>query len=194
MEQRSEAWYVFRQKHIGASDVPAILGLSPYKTILDVFLEKVNRTRNEKPSFAAQRGIDAEPKIKALYEAKFGVTVSSPTLEYPAWTVLSASLDGFHNGIVAEFKYPGKELHGKARRGKVPDLYMPQLQTQLLVTGSKLAHYVSFDGISIEVLNVKPNKRMQEKILNECKEFWNRVEEMREKLNFKGGDLEWMSS
>ena len=193
MEQRSEEWYKFRSKHIGASDVPVIFGLSPYRTELDLFLEKVLCYKNNSPSFAAQRGIDAEPKIKALYEAKFGVTVTSPTLEYPAWPILSASLDGVHNSIVAEFKYPGKALHEKAKRGKVPDLYMPQLQAQLLVTGYKLAHYVSFDGLGIEVINVKPNKRMQEKILNECKEFWKKVEDMKSRLSFKGGELEWIA-
>ena len=40
-----EQWLADRRKGIGGSDIGAILGLSPYRTLMDVFLDKRGETQ-----------------------------------------------------------------------------------------------------------------------------------------------------
>jgi hypothetical protein len=46
----------------------------------------------------------------------------------------------------------------------------------MLVAGVNTAHYVSYDGKDIVVVLVKADKLFQERILSECKRFWECVE------------------
>ena len=43
LNQRSEEWLQWRSKGVTASDIPIILGLSPYKTRWQLWAEKVGR-------------------------------------------------------------------------------------------------------------------------------------------------------
>ncbi len=38
-EQRSEEWLKLRREGLGASDIPAVLGISPYKTPYQLWAE-----------------------------------------------------------------------------------------------------------------------------------------------------------
>ena len=40
IEQGSKEWHDFRAKHFTASDAPAMLGVSPYKTRIELLKEK----------------------------------------------------------------------------------------------------------------------------------------------------------
>ncbi len=176
--QGSKAWHEFRAKHIGASEVAAILGESDFQTAYDLWLVKTG----QKPAFAGnpatQRGTDAEPEIRRLYEELYSIKLTTPVMEYIHWPVLSASLDGYSEEMrmVIEMKYPSKAKHEAAERGIVPDTYIPQIQAQLLVTGFDTAHYVSYNGHSIAVVVVKEDKAMQARILEACGAFWDCVQ------------------
>lgn len=176
--QGSKAWHEFRALHIGASDVPAIMGESDFQKPYDIWLVKTGSESKFKGNWATQRGTDAEPKIRALYEELYKVKVTSPVMTYPEWPVMSASLDGYSEEmrLVAEFKYPGAAKHRLAEEGIVPLTYRSQLQAQLLVSGCKVAHYVSYNGFNIAVVVVKEDKEHQIRILFECKKFWHLVE------------------
>jgi putative phage-type endonuclease len=197
--QRSSEWHEFRRKHIGASDVPAIMNECDFKKPLDLWLVKTKRKEPFAGNFATQRGIDAEPAIRKLYEELMGVPLEAPVLEFKEWPVLSASLDGLNREaeIVVEFKYPSAEKHKQAVLGKVPKTYAAQLQAQMLVTGYDTAHYVSYDGTDIAVVVVKEDKEYQARILEECKKFWNYVETDTEPpseyIELTGADLELMA-
>jgi len=179
MIQGSAEWHKFREKHIGASEVSAIMGESDFMTIHDLWMLKTGRKEPFKGNWATQRGTDAEPKIKRLYEALAldGDSMLSPVMEYHEWPTLSASLDGINHvqNVVVEFKYPSKEKHSMALNGKVPPTYVDQVQTQMLVSGHETAHYVSFDGAKIAVVVVHQDTERQALILERCKAFWAMV-------------------
>lgn len=178
--QGSVEWHAFRSKHIGASQVPAILGECDFRTAYDVWKSKTGSGGEFKGNWATKRGMDAEPEIRKLYEELYSVTTTAPVLTYPDWPVLSASLDGYceEMGIVVEFKYPSAAKHTLAKAGIVPMTYRSQLQTQLLVSGCKTAHYVSYDGRELAVVVVPADPEYQLRILFECKKFWHLVETM----------------
>lgn len=65
--------------------------------------------------------------------------------------------------------------------GLVPDTYQDQLQTQMLVSGSDIAYYVSFhdtqpDEFDYAEVVVRADKKRQNQILEVAKRFWEIVE------------------
>ena len=176
--QGSKAWHEWRSRHIGASEVSAILGESDFMSAHDLWLLKTGQAAPFAGNWATRRGQDAEPEIRGLYETRYGVTLVSPVLEFPEWPVLSASLDGYSkdHGVVVEFKFPSKQKHEQAELGEVPKTYIAQIQAQLLVAECDTAHYVSYNGKEIAVVEVKADKEIQKRILSAAQVFWEYVE------------------
>lgn len=175
--QGSKAWHAFRAKHIGASEVSAVLGESDFQTPYQLWMLKTGQAEPVKSNWAMQRGTDAEPEIRRLYEELYSVKLATPVMEYSEWPTLSASLDGYSNelGLVVEMKFPSKAKHELALQGLVPSTYRAQIQTQMLVAECNTAHYVSYDGKDIAVVIVKADPIEQQRILVACKEFWECV-------------------
>lgn len=181
--QGSDAWLKRRSKRIGASEVPAILGLDDWRDAHDVFKGK---TEGETftGNFATERGKQLEPVIRAKMEEAHGYLLSTPVLDYAPWPVLSCSLDGMSpdGKLIYEMKAPALWKHTGALCGIVPDTYQDQVQTQLLITGAELCYYCSFhdgepEGFDLAVVEIYPDKERQEFILKRCQEFWKVVEE-----------------
>lgn len=179
LQQGSPEWLEWRRHHIGASDVPAIMGTSDFSNPVELWERKTGRKDAFKGNYATDRGQKAEPTIRRLYEELYNVKVTSPVAEYSDWNVLSASLDGYSEelGLIAEFKYPGQAKHELAKQGIVPSTYVDQVQAQLLVSGADTCHYVSYDGFGIAVVVVKADAARQAEILTACKAFWKCIEE-----------------
>jgi putative phage-type endonuclease len=180
--QGSPSWHAFRSRHIGASEIAAVMGVDDFRTARDVFKAK---TGGEifKSNFAMERGKELEPIALARFEYNHRCRLSSPTLEYQLWRTLSASLDGLweEDEAVVEVKAPAKWKHTMALCGLVPETYEDQLQTQMLVTGFQKAYYVSFhpdepEGFDYAEVIVVANPDRQMEILNRAKHFWSMVE------------------
>lgn len=179
--QRSDEWYRFRQRHIGASEVPILMGESDWSSVYELWQKKTGAIQEKKETtWYQQRGIDAEPKIKELYERRTGFKTIDRVIEYECWPVLSASLDGWVEAekIVVEFKCPSKKKHEMAKNGEVPLCYRAQVQAQMLVSKAIKCHYVSFDIASdeIAIVTVEPNQEYQQRILERAKWFWEFVD------------------
>jgi putative phage-type endonuclease len=70
---------VDRTKYLGGSDIGAILGLSPYRTPLDVWLEKTGKTTNRVDNLPIRFGTFAEEFVAREYIHSTGFKL----LEYP---------------------------------------------------------------------------------------------------------------
>lgn len=183
--QGSEAWLKWRSKHIGASEVPAIMGTCDFSNIYEKWLDKTGLVQKVVDNFATRRGTAFEPQIRAEVEERFNVTLTQDVVEDSVWPVLSASLDGvFHNEdgykVIVEIKYPSKEKHNLALSGIVPETYRDQVQAQLLVTKAQYAYYVSFDpegdkDTRLAIVKVEPDFKRQDEILEACQNFWINV-------------------
>lgn len=96
-----EAWLKNRIRGIGGSDISAVLGLNPYKTNVDLWLEKTGQITpediSEKPY--VKYGTQAEPLLRELFKLDFPqfsveyVENNSFTNSKYPWAV--ASLDGW---------------------------------------------------------------------------------------------------
>lgn len=145
LEQGSDDWLNWRREGIGASDVSAILGVSPWTTIQDLWSEKLGYKERQPTNAAMQRGTDLEPEARFLAEWELGRAFPPTcftTLEYP-W--MKASLDGWSNHEVLELKCPGKTSHTKYIKKGCPPLYYCQVQYQLALSRGNRAWFSSYN-------------------------------------------------
>lgn len=186
--QNTETWHLWRGKGLGASDAPTIMGVSPWSTAFELWLEKTGQTKRRDPNpFAAAamlRGVLMEPEARAWYEAQTGLTMETISAEHEQYPYIRASLDGYNaeQNIGIEIKCPGKASHAKTLKSReVPDNYMPQIQQQLLVTGASRIDFVSYSGsIKIEsiIIPVYPDPEYQKVLLKKLIDFWLCVQGM----------------
>lgn len=172
--QRSSQWHETRRKYIGASEIGILLGENEWSTPYELWLLKTGQKEPFKGNWATQRGIDAEPHIRRLYEEKYQTHLTTPVL---CEGNLIASLDGLTpEGVVVEFKYPSAAKHNQAVKGEVPSCYVAQVQQQMLLAKARLAHYVSYDGKDIAVVEVHADDALQFRIIEVAAAFWRYVE------------------
>ena len=113
LNQRSEEWLKWRAMGITATDIPVILGLSPYKTPWQLWAEKIGRINppdlSGNPNI--QRGVKLEDEARQIAEARYGEILLPVCGECARWDVLRASFDGIDsNNMPYEFKAPSKSV------------------------------------------------------------------------------------
>ncbi len=168
-----------RKRYIGASEVPAILGLDPYRTKMDIWLDKTNRLEESVTSDAAKIGQVFEVGILRLAEEQLGkITLNQ-------WRVLQGThLSATDDAIVNEtgrpveakfrgiYKFPGDDW-GEKDTDQVPDDIIAQAQTQLLCTDSDLCHVAAFlTGRGFVMFIVPLDKSLGEMIIEAVESFW----------------------
>ena len=70
-----EDWLNERRNGIGGSDVAAVLGLNPYRTPLDVYMEKTGETKPAEPGQAAYFGTILEDIVAHEFQKRTGMKV-----------------------------------------------------------------------------------------------------------------------
>lgn len=144
-----EKWLDYRQASIGASEIAAAVGLSPFKTPLELWKEKTGRIKPKDISSNpnVMFGNKAEEHLRGLYIAEH----PEFSLEYHPYRIyisedlpfLTATLDGELINIntgkrgVLEIKTADCSKKAKIQEWKdaVPQYYYCQIIQQQLVTG-----------------------------------------------------------
>lgn len=109
----SKDWLLARWKDeqgrcvFGASDVPALMGVSPYKSRAALFADKTNEPIEQPSNAVFDRGNDLEPALIARASKQLGTNIITPEVIYRDGR-LSISLDGVDNeqspSVVVEAK------------------------------------------------------------------------------------------
>jgi putative phage-type endonuclease len=183
LPQNGAEWLKWRKSGLGASDAPVVMGVSPYTSIFELWLEKTGL--GERPDFhpmavkAMVRGTLLEPEARKCYEQmvgghKFDVI----NVIHPQYDFIRASLDGYNQQFnrIVEIKCPGKVDLAEAAKGRVPKKYLPQVQLQLLVTGAAACDYFTYDGSKGIIVEVLPNVNYQLMLEAYMVSFWNLVQ------------------
>lgn len=176
LEQGTAEWLAFRKNHLGSSDTPVVLGVSPYTTRMELYEDKVFGSKKSQSS-SMRRGHDLEPIARAILEEQLETFLFPAVYEDDHLSFMSCSLDGISadNKTMVEIKCPGKVDHAMAISGKIPEKYAPQLQKQLLVMGLDDMTYFSFDGQKGASVKVYRDDTMIKRIVDEEKRFWDGV-------------------
>ncbi len=198
MKQNTPEWLEMRKKYIGASDAPAIMGISPWKSKYQLWEEKVSISVPTYKSASMHRGTEMEPIAREEFIKMTGLIVEPEVMFHPSNSFMMASLDGLSKDkkYAVEIKCPGPVDHNEAMLDMVPKKYVPQLQHQLEVCGLEMIFYFSFNGSSGKIIEVRRDQAYIDKLVKEEKAFWKCVEnfeppELTNKDYVERDDFEW---
>lgn len=151
-----DEWLQLRRQFIGGSDIAALCGLNPWKTPLQVWLEKKGRSI-EWTSEKAELGHKLEPIIREMYEKKEGKTILLPKELYSSG-VAGASLDGIilrpgdafnlkdlYDGVF-EAKHPGWRQAYRWDNNQTPEEYRCQVVWYMGILGLEWADIAALIG------------------------------------------------
>jgi putative phage-type endonuclease len=171
-----------RHTGLGGSDAAAALGLSPYKSALELFLEKRERRDLSVPQVSAFRwGNLLEPVIRQEYANVTHRVVHLPegTLRHASFPFVIAHVDGITDDkrlFEAKTSRTDQEW-GRSGTDEVPHHYLLQVQHYLAVTGLLVADIaVLIGGNDFRIFEVPADKELQNMILEGEVEFWSMVE------------------
>lgn len=175
--QGTESWHDWRNKGLGASEAPIVMGESPYQTPFQLWETKTKRKPPQATNFAMTRGNNLEKKARASFELTHDIEMEPMLAEYAPWPIARASFDGFNKKLNAglEIKCCGKKNFEMVKNGQVPLDYRAQIQQQILVSGAEKVFLYAFDGEAGVTLEVVPDVEYCKKLLEELKKFWDCV-------------------
>lgn len=177
--QGSADWHSLRDRSIGSSDIPVILGLTK-KTPFQLWCEKMGF--GEKVSAYVEEhvmkpGLEVEQKLRDWFHMEYGVKVDPSVVQHDDFEWAIASLDGITKSLdlITEFKNVKQEYHQMACYGKVPEPYYAQCQWQMFCTDLQNVHYISHrDPVPAVVIVARDDKFIADTI-PKAKDFWQYV-------------------
>lgn len=181
--QGSPEWHSYRAipKQFNASDAPAMLGESPYKSRDDLLREMATGLRpdiDQRTQELFDAGHRYEQQDRPLAEELIGQELfpSTVSVEFDGLR-LSASLDGWtmDEEIIYEHKMLNKAIRAAGASGKIPLVYRIQLEQQLICSGAiKGLFRGSLGAESTEdpvTLWYESDPALRERIINGWKQF-----------------------
>lgn len=183
MEQNETEWHLWRKLGVGGSDLPIIMGDSPYMTPYQLWRQKTGLDESEnKANFVQAKGHELEVIARNKYEIQTNLEWKPRLAVHAGFDHFRASLDGFNEKLNAvwECKFIGKDGFEEIKNGVVPCKYRAQVQWQMFVTGAVENHLTAInDDHEIVTTIVKPDMDYIKKIALKAQEFWNCVQERR---------------
>lgn len=154
MDDNSE-WVKYRVTGIGGSDVAALMGISKYRTPLEVWLEKTGR--RESPDLSDKESVEWGNRLEGVIRDKFAemhpelkVSEVNATLVRKDRLWAHANLDGVVMDADGRFGILEIKTVGKAREhdwdNGVPDYYLTQVTHYMSVTGWDYAYVAALIG------------------------------------------------
>jgi putative phage-type endonuclease len=182
-----EEWLKLRKTGIGGSDAAAALGLNPYQSQLELWLDKTGRDAGlAKPdphdtSEPVYWGLLLEPIVAAAYTQQTGRRVRkvNAVLQHSAIPFMLANIDREITGVpglqILECKTAG-EFGARLWRDGVPEYVQLQVQHQLAVTGKRAADVaVLLCGQKLEVHRIERDDELIARLITLEAQFWQYV-------------------
>lgn len=182
LDQRTDEWKQWRKLGVTATDSPVLFGLVPEQTPLSFGQKTGLKEPTDLSDIPAVRwGLEHEDYARSLWELKHGDIASPLCVESDANPIFRASLDGYTtNGEVLEIKCPYPDgitiMDVKIRRenSDAYKRYFIQVQHQLMVSGSLLAHLVLDEDELIE-FEISRDENVINEIKQKGEEFFKAV-------------------
>ncbi|MDV2119473.1 YqaJ viral recombinase family protein [Burkholderia pseudomallei] len=187
-ELSRDDWLTVRRTGIGGSDAAAAVGLNPYMSPLELWLDKTGRAEGlpgpnpDDTTSPTYWGTLLEPIVAASYTKQTGNKVRrvNAVLRHPTIPFMLANLDreivGARDAQILECKTAG-EFGARLWRNGVPEYVELQVQHQLAVTGKTAAHVaVLLCGQALEVFRIERDDRLIARLVELEERFWRFVE------------------
>ena len=183
-----DEWLTVRRQGIGSSDAAAAVGLNPYKSQLQLWMEKTGRdgalpvvdpNDDQSPMYW---GTLLEPIVAAHYTRRSGHRVRrvNAVLQHPEHSWMLANIDrevvGASDVQILECKTAG--IHGaRLWRDGVPEYVQLQVMHQLAVTSKQAADVaVLLGGQELQVFRIERDDTLIAQLVALEQQFWGYVE------------------
>jgi putative phage-type endonuclease len=185
-------WLAERRKGLGGSDMAAILGLSPWRTAVDVWMDKTGKGEDQPETPAMRWGTLLEDLVAKEYAEKMNVSVTrvNQMLKNPSMPFLIGNIDravseiGKRPVVNGEFRTE-RILECKTSRtfsnsdwgpemtDEIPVYYMTQVLHYLGLTGTEICDVAClFDGRDFKVYRVRKDMELINRMWEKAARFW----------------------
>ena len=182
-----QEWLRERKNYLGGTDLAAICGLSPYRTALDVYLDKTSDNISEDTNAAMRWGTLLEDVVAKAYKEDIGngkeVWESDHPVRHTEHRFLAANIDrwvGKRKDIreyILECKTAGfnkgKEW-GDLGTDQIPESYLVQVAYYAAICNvPKVDIAVLIGGQDFRIYTYNRNKDLEDKIIKIGINFWH---------------------
>lgn len=172
-----------RRSGIGGSEIAAVVGMSPFASPMQVWLEKTQGERREKND-RMRLGDLLEPVVLQLYVDRTGAELDTRlgTLRHPDHPHVLATPDAVADILGERWLLEAKACTWRKRiewgepgTDEVPPHYLLQVQWTMAVAGLQRADVaVLFGGETLEVYTVHADPELQAWLIEESGRWWAR--------------------
>lgn len=186
-----------RRRAIGGTDVSGIMGVNPWRTAVDVWLEKCGKPSRQsdhlkKIELKLECGNRLEPIVIDLFESKTNIRVQRevPVIKHPKYDYMIAHVDGLigddPNGGIFEAKTAGlnallQKSWGTPRKAKestkddIPVQYYYQINWYMMITNRSYAYLaVLLGGVDdFRIYYFERDYSLSVRMRSAVKKFWN---------------------
>jgi len=172
-----EEWLAQRKQGIGGSDAAAILGLNPWASAFDVYLDKLGLREEKEDTEAMRQGRDLEEYVAQRFTEATGkeVKVAEAMIKHPEYSWMFANVDRLVVGENAglECKTTSTLNVKPFRRGEYPPQYYVQCMHYMAVTGAERWYLaVLVLGREFHVFEIERDEDEISALIEAEKEFW----------------------
>ena len=170
-----------RSTYFGSSDIAPILGISPWRTKLDVFLDKTQGQRevSEDKKAIFRRGKRLEPYILDMYAEDTGEDLVKRNERYtdPVYTFMAAEIDaetGTGKNVEAKSTHQfGGKVWGEEMTDEIPVYYHAQGMFGLAMTGAESVEFPVLVGIDdFRIYRAYRDEQIIANLKKAANEFW----------------------
>lgn len=172
-----------RRKHIGSSDMACILGVSPWGTASDVWLDKTGKLEEREPESWMNDGTFLEEGILLFAQSKLGKIERNQYRSLPE-AYLGANIDAIAmergeepiESKKVEFTNPSFEAWGEAGSDQVPDEVIIQTHVHMLCQSKthpvERCHVAGLIAGRLGMYEVPFNRQLADTICEHAIAFW----------------------
>lgn len=177
-EQGSDAWLELRKAGITATDMTAVMGVSPWKTPFALYAEKTGQFQPEPVGEAAHRGLILEDAVATWWESQHEgkkLRRSNGVLRLKDVPWAMCSIDRMVQGEdhIVEIKTSASPLW----RIGIPEFVQVQCQWQLLISGfEEMTVAALLGGLVFREETVKADRNLQTEMFRKAELFREAIE------------------
>lgn len=172
-----DEWLLHRKNGIGGSDAGAISGMNPYKSAMDVYLDKTSSVSETVDNEAMRQGHDLENYVAQRFSEETGKKVrrANAIFVHPEHDYMFANVDRLISGEDAglECKTASAYSADKWKDGRIPESYELQCHHYMAVTGAS-AWYIAcvILGKGFVWHKIERDEELIQMLINLETDFW----------------------
>jgi len=183
-------WLLQRKNYIGGSDIGSICGVNPYRSALDVYLEKTSDNIAEETNAAMRWGNLLEDVVAKVYSEDTGyfLKIADGPIYHSEYKFLAANIDRWAHDIhpfksemttkhILECKTAGfnkTKDWGEEGSDQIPESYLVQVAYYASICDvPKVDIAVLIGGQDFRIYTYERNKELENKLIKIACNFWH---------------------